>query len=161
MLELRGVTFFGQDWGGLIGLRVVAESPDRFARVLISNTGLPTGETQVSEAFLNWKRIHQGMIDRHSDRHDAGAEQRRPLAAGSIRCALPGSPLQGGSAHHAAARSGRDPVTGGLAERFPREVPRAKGQEHRIVAGAGHFIQESHGEERARIIVDFMAANSP
>jgi haloalkane dehalogenase len=40
-LDLRGVTFFGQDWGGLIGLRVVAEEPDRFARIMISNTGLP------------------------------------------------------------------------------------------------------------------------
>ncbi len=40
-LDLRGVTFFGQDWGGLIGLRVVADDPDRFARIMISNTGLP------------------------------------------------------------------------------------------------------------------------
>jgi haloalkane dehalogenase len=40
-LDLQGATFFGQDWGGLIGLRVVAEEPDRFARVMISNTGLP------------------------------------------------------------------------------------------------------------------------
>jgi haloalkane dehalogenase len=40
-LDLRGVTFFGQDWGGLIGLRVIAEEPDRFARIMISNTGLP------------------------------------------------------------------------------------------------------------------------
>jgi len=40
-LDLRGITFFGQDWGGLIGLRVVAEEPDRFARIMISNTGLP------------------------------------------------------------------------------------------------------------------------
>ncbi|MDJ0788493.1 MAG: haloalkane dehalogenase [Myxococcota bacterium] len=40
-LDLQGATFFGQDWGGLIGLRVVAEDPDRFARIMISNTGLP------------------------------------------------------------------------------------------------------------------------
>ena len=40
-LDLRDVTFFGQDWGGLIGLRVIAEEPDRFARIMISNTGLP------------------------------------------------------------------------------------------------------------------------
>lgn len=40
-LDLRDVTFFGQDWGGLIGLRVIAEDPDRFARIMISNTGLP------------------------------------------------------------------------------------------------------------------------
>ena len=39
--DFRGVTFFGQDWGGLIGLRMVAENPDRFDRVVIANTGLP------------------------------------------------------------------------------------------------------------------------
>ena len=43
-LDLRNATFFGQDWGGLIGLRLVAENPDRFDRVLIGNTGIPTGE---------------------------------------------------------------------------------------------------------------------
>ena len=40
-LDLRNATFFGQDWGGLIGLRVVAAEPSRFARVVVSNTGLP------------------------------------------------------------------------------------------------------------------------
>ena len=40
-LDLHEVTFFGQDWGGLIGLRVVADAPERFARVVVSNTGLP------------------------------------------------------------------------------------------------------------------------
>jgi haloalkane dehalogenase len=39
--DLRDVTLVGQDWGGLIGLRLVAEHPDRFARVVIANTGLP------------------------------------------------------------------------------------------------------------------------
>ena len=39
--DVRDATFFGQDWGGLIGLRVVAENPERFARVAIGNTGLP------------------------------------------------------------------------------------------------------------------------
>ncbi len=41
-LDLQAVTFFGQDWGGLIGLRVVAAEPDRFARLVVSNTGLPS-----------------------------------------------------------------------------------------------------------------------
>jgi len=40
-LNLENATFFGQDWGGLIGLRVVAAEPERFARVVVSNTGLP------------------------------------------------------------------------------------------------------------------------
>ncbi len=39
--DFRNITFFGQDWGGLIGLRMIADHPDRFDRVVISNTGLP------------------------------------------------------------------------------------------------------------------------
>ena len=40
-LNLKNATFFGQDWGGLVGLRVVAELPDRFSHVVVSNTGMP------------------------------------------------------------------------------------------------------------------------
>ena len=40
-LNLKNTTFFGQDWGGLVGLRVVAELPDRFSHVVVSNTGMP------------------------------------------------------------------------------------------------------------------------
>jgi haloalkane dehalogenase len=61
-LNLREVTFFGQDWGGLIGLRVVAESPDRFAAVVIANTGLPTGDGEPSPAFHQWKQQNATMI---------------------------------------------------------------------------------------------------
>jgi haloalkane dehalogenase len=43
-LGIRDITFFGQDWGGLIGLRLVTAMPDRFSHVVVSNTGLPTGE---------------------------------------------------------------------------------------------------------------------
>ncbi len=58
-LDLRDITFFGQDWGGLIGLRLVAADPDRFTRVAIGNTGLPTGHGPASEAFLAWQRFSQ------------------------------------------------------------------------------------------------------
>ena len=40
-LNLQGVTLFAQDWGGLIGLRMVAADQDRYARIMLSNTGLP------------------------------------------------------------------------------------------------------------------------
>jgi len=58
-LDLRDATFFGQDWGGLLGLRLVADEPDRFARVVIGNSGLPTGHGPASEAFLRWQRFSQ------------------------------------------------------------------------------------------------------
>ncbi|MGI8755734.1 MAG: haloalkane dehalogenase [Acidimicrobiales bacterium] len=58
-LDLRDVTYFGQDWGGLIGLRLVAAEPDRYARVAIANTGLPTGHGAPSDAFLAWQKFSQ------------------------------------------------------------------------------------------------------
>ncbi|MGY1793540.1 haloalkane dehalogenase [Geodermatophilus sp. SYSU D00525] len=56
-LGLVGVTLVGQDWGGLVGLRLAAENPDRFARLVVANTGLPTGDVPMSEAFLAWQRF--------------------------------------------------------------------------------------------------------
>jgi haloalkane dehalogenase len=58
-LELSDVTFFGQDWGSLVGLRLVGEHPDRFARVAISNGGLPTGDETPNDAFLDWQDFSQ------------------------------------------------------------------------------------------------------
>ncbi|HSH12497.1 MAG TPA: haloalkane dehalogenase, partial [Desulfurivibrionaceae bacterium] len=58
-LDLQDVTLFGQDWGGLIGLRLVAAQPDRFARLVLANTGLPTGDQEMPEAFYQWKRFSQ------------------------------------------------------------------------------------------------------
>jgi haloalkane dehalogenase len=60
---LDGITFVGQDWGGLIGLRLVAEHPDRFERVVTANTFLPTGDRPPGEAFLNWQRFSQTVED--------------------------------------------------------------------------------------------------
>jgi haloalkane dehalogenase len=62
-LDLTDITFFGQDWGGLIGLRLVAAQPDRYARVVIGNTGLPTGHGPASEAFLAWQKFSQETPD--------------------------------------------------------------------------------------------------
>lgn len=56
-LGLSHITFFGQDWGGLIGLRLLAAQPDRYDRVVVANTGLPTGDSSPGEAFLNWQRF--------------------------------------------------------------------------------------------------------
>ena len=58
-LGLSGITLVGQDWGGLIGLRLVAEHPERFRRVMAANTGLPTGDTSMGDAFLAWQRFSQ------------------------------------------------------------------------------------------------------
>jgi haloalkane dehalogenase len=54
-LDLRGVTAVVQDWGGLIGLPVATQMPDRFSRLVIMNTGLATGDVPATEGFMKWR----------------------------------------------------------------------------------------------------------
>ncbi|MDN5766628.1 MAG: haloalkane dehalogenase [Humibacillus sp.] len=56
VLELRGVTLFGQDWGGLIGLRLTAEEPGLVGRLVASNTGLPTGDHDMPPVWWQFRR---------------------------------------------------------------------------------------------------------
>jgi haloalkane dehalogenase len=60
VLDLHDITLVGQDWGGLIGLRLVAENPDRFARVVAANTGLPTGDFDMPEIWWQFRRAVEG-----------------------------------------------------------------------------------------------------
>jgi len=54
-LDLRDITAVVQDWGSLIGLRVAAENPDRFAKLFIANGFLPTADRPTSPAFGVWR----------------------------------------------------------------------------------------------------------
>jgi haloalkane dehalogenase len=56
-LHLDNLTLVGQDWGGLIGLRLVAEHPGRFARVVAANTGLPTGDQPMPDVWLRFREV--------------------------------------------------------------------------------------------------------
>jgi haloalkane dehalogenase len=59
VLDLQRVTLVGQDWGGLIGLRLAAENPNRFARIVVANTGLPTGDLPMPEIWWNFRKAIQ------------------------------------------------------------------------------------------------------
>ena len=84
VLDLRGVTLVGQDWGGLIGLRLVAEHLDRFAAVVAANTGLPTGDVPMPDVWWRFRRA----VER-AEHLDVG----RLVAAG---CATPMRPQRSG-----------------------------------------------------------------
>lgn len=60
-LDLRNVTLVCQDWGGLIGLRLVAELPDRFARVVAANTGLPDGTGIPEDAAASMRELYESL----------------------------------------------------------------------------------------------------
>lgn len=68
VLDLRDVVLVGQDWGGLIGLRLVAEHPERFAAVVAANTGLPTGDADMPPVWWQFRRAVEragatGLLD--------------------------------------------------------------------------------------------------
>jgi haloalkane dehalogenase len=188
-LDLKNCTMFGQDWGGLVGLRLVAENEPRFARVVISNTGLPTGEEPMTPAFLAWKAMSAQMLEvgdmpvgtlvatsardpTLKEAYDAPFPDKR-FKAGALMFPqlVPTSPhdpateankrawqvLQLWKKPFLTAFGDHDPITGGGQKRFQEAVPGARGLDHPVVKGAGHFIQETHGPELARIIVDLIA----
>ena len=82
-IEFPPGTLFAQDWGGLIGLRVAAERPDRFERIAIGNTGLPVGES-LGPGFDAWLNRSQTMEFMDAGRMLQGATQARELTDGEM-----------------------------------------------------------------------------
>lgn len=90
-LNLKDITAVFQDWGGLLGLRVVARNPTRFARFVVANTFLPTGDNaqlKVNDGFYNWKNfVHktglrkEGTVGRVVGRGAAGPSNPKLSAA--------------------------------------------------------------------------------
>ena len=62
-LELNNITLVAQDWGGLIGFRMLAEIPNSFSTVSILNTGLPTGDYSMPDAFMEWLEFNQSVVE--------------------------------------------------------------------------------------------------
>ena len=221
-LDLTDVTLVGQDWGGLIGLRVVAENAARFARVVAANTGLPdardipdemaprlhelmastpalpplemaaklAGPMEDRPPFMYWVRhcdayedFNPGLLVRLSlkncsdeefaaysapfpdEQYMQGARQFPSLVP-----IIPDNPaipanraawefFAGFDKPFLTAFSDADPVTKGGEKRFIETVPGAAGQQHTIIAGAGHFLQDDVGVELAKTVIEFMQAN--
>ncbi|HEY0637139.1 MAG TPA: haloalkane dehalogenase [Pseudonocardiaceae bacterium] len=188
VLDLRDVTLVGQDWGGLIGLRLVAERPDRFARVVAANTGLPTGDQPMPEVWHRFKDAVAAAPDFDVARSvQSGCRTTLPPAVRAAYDApfptekfkagpraMPGlvpiTPDDPAAAPNRAAWavlaewrkpflvafSDSDPITAPMAPVLAQVVPGARGREHPVIAGAGHFLQEDAGavlgEEIARFV---------
>jgi haloalkane dehalogenase len=187
-LDLRHITLVGQDWGGLIGLRLAAEHERRFDRIVAANTFLPTGDQPPGEAFLRWRRYSQETPNFHAGgivkgatvnelapeiiaAYDAPFPDERYLAgARQFPMLVPISPddpatipnrrawdvLKRWEKPFLTAFGDSDPITRGGDRAFQSLVPGTRGQPHRTIVGAGHFLQEDKGEELAQIIVDFI-----
>ncbi len=186
-LDLKNCTLVCQDWGGSLGLRVLAEMPERFSRLVAMNTGISIGDPR-SEAFYKWRRFSQRV-----ESLDLAALMRSTLSIRQLTDAE--------AAAYAAPFPSKDYQTGALV--FPRLVPIRKdhpgaydnriaierlktldlpvllpwGEKDAITApaepflrsifknvaprliipNAGHFIQEDAGEEVSAHILDWMS----
>ena len=188
-LGLRDVTLLGQDWGGLVGLRLVAENPDRFARVVAANTGLPDGRHEMAEVWYLFRDAVAKAERLDIARFVAGGCLRKPepavlaaydapfpeesykAGARAFPLLVPTTPDDPGAlANQKAwevltaldlpflcAFSDSDPITGGMAPVFARQMPGAAGRSHPTITGAGHFLQEDAGEELGRVVANFVA----
>ncbi len=85
-LDLNRITLMGQDWGSLIGLRVAAEVPERFSRILIANGGLPNGDSRLSEGFQAWR--HSVARMQQQGDMDIGRIMTASLGAGDLADAV-------------------------------------------------------------------------
>lgn len=182
-LNLEKITLVCQDWGGLIGLRVLSQVPERFARLVAMNTGLPIGAAP-AEAFLKWRRfacrvdaLDMPTLMRNSLKArkltDAeGAAYQAPFPSREYQtCALKFPAMVPIRADHPGTFENKQALerlkTLDLPVLLPfgTEDPITAASEPFLrsvfrnvgpsmpVAGAGHFIQEDAGEEVAELIV--------
>lgn len=188
-----GLTLFAQDWGGLIGLRLVDLTPDSFARICLSNTGLPTGDQKPPEAFLKWQQfsqkadpfpfemVMQGATERVLSSAELAAymapfpSREHTAGARIFPTLVPTSPDDVESDNNRKAWKetfmnwekplltlfgDKDPVTKGGEAPWKKLVPGAQGQNHKIIEGGGHFIQEDKSELLARYLIEFISVNA-
>ncbi len=101
-LDLRAVTLVVHDWGGLVGLAVAAAAPERFARLVILNTFLPTGEEKKTEAFLRWRQYAETHPDLPAGRVVQGAtahpERMPPAVKAAYDAPFPDAASKAGAA---------------------------------------------------------------
>jgi haloalkane dehalogenase len=190
VLDLRAVTLVGQDWGGMLGLRLAADHPDRFARLVAANTGLITGDHPMPPVWQEFRAVTQRAPTLDVGRLvQAGCRTRlpAPVRAGydapfpdesylAGPRAMPGlvpttpddpqapasraawATLSVSPTPMLVAFSDGDPITGPMAPVLRAAMAGARGREHPVLAGAGHFLQEDAGPELARHVVDFVRA---
>jgi haloalkane dehalogenase len=190
-LDLFEISVFFQDWGSLIGLRVLVDEEDRFARAILSNGALPSGRQRVSKAFKYWRAFAKyspwfpigrivkmgcarNLSSSAMDAYDAPFPQSKyKIGARKFPRLVPINPSDIESKNNYKAFKkltswkkpfltlfgDRDPITRGAEKIFQKEIPGCKGQEHRIIKNAGHFIQEDQSEKLSELIIEFIRKN--
>ena len=176
------IVMFCQDWGGLIGLRLLARFPDRFAGVIVSNTGLPTGQSP-GPGFAQWLQLSQSipefpvgrLLDMATSRELSEAERDAydaPFPDESFKegarqfpTLVPISPTHASVAENIAAWKVLEAWEKPLLTAFSDNDPVTKGGEaifqakvpgaktqNHVILHGGHFVQEDQPQEIAMLI---------
>lgn len=182
-LDLRNITLVCQDWGSLVGLRLLAEMPDRFSAVVLSNGGLPEGGAAprafaIWRAFAKWSPVFPigkivkagtafGLTDEEVAAYDAPFPDRRYTAGARIfpsfvpfenNVAIPDQKrawqvLDQWDKPFLCCFADKDRITRGGEARFIGRVPGTAQQPHRSLKG-GHFIQEDDPQGFVQCILE-------
>jgi haloalkane dehalogenase len=177
-LNLSNITLFCQDWGGLIGLRVVGEEPERFTRIVAGNTGFPAvgglkgffmptyfryqiwrkGKVSAKEFQKNLKAYEAPYPD---EGYKAGAKVFPMLVPSETRknYKVWKKVFLNWDKPFLTTYSDKDPITRGQEIFFQKKIPGAQKMEHITIKNAGHFLQEDKGEELAEIIINLIKSN--
>jgi haloalkane dehalogenase len=187
-LDVRDATFVVHDWGGPIGLRLAVAHPERVARLVVTDTGLFTGQQRMSPAWTAFRDFVErtedlpvGMLVRRGCHTDPGDEVAaayeapfpEPAAKAGARAfplMLPTEPTapgaEAGQRVLKAMRADTRPKLFLWADSDPildldtgRRLAAALNTKiDHVVAGAGHFLQEDQGELIGRHIADWLSA---
>jgi len=189
-LDLSNITLACQDWGSLVGLRLVAAMPERFSGVVLSNGGLPEGGP-APRAFAIWRAFSQwsplfpiGKIINKGTKRGLSAQEiaayDAPFPDASYKAGArifpsfvpfagnPAVPDQKAAWQvfdrwdkpFLCAFSDGDPITRTGETRFIGRVPGTAGQAHRTLKG-GHFIQEDDPQGFVAAILDVVRQGQP
>ena len=181
-LDLRQITLVCQDWGGLLGLRVLSETPDHFSRLVAMNTGIPDGRA-LGDAFMQWRRYAQRQPQLDAGGIVQSILRKRVLSDAEVdayRAPFPSPDYQAGALafprlvpirpDHPGAYENRIAIENLKRLELPVLLPwgdadpvlgKFEPELRRIfrnvappliIEGAGHFIQEDAGEEVAGFI---------
>jgi haloalkane dehalogenase len=185
-LNLTGVTVVGHDWGGLIGLRVATEHPDRIAALVATNTGLPTGDQEMPEVWLRFREavrtapvldvprmVRSGCRTMPTPQVLAAYDAPFPdetfkAAPRAMPGLVPTRPDDPASAPNRAAwrrlSTWDRPFLVAFSDADPITSPMAPvlsgvvpGATSVTIAGAGHFVQEDAGERLGAAIAEFVS----
>ncbi|HEY1523598.1 MAG TPA: haloalkane dehalogenase [Solirubrobacteraceae bacterium] len=188
-LDLREATAVVHDWGGPVGLRLAAEHPDRFARIVIMDTGLFTGHQPMTDAWVAFRDFVErtedlpvGMLVRGACKHDPGDEviaaYEAPFPSADSKAGarafpliLPTSPEMPGAAAGQRVldtlREDQRPKLILWADSDP-VIPPSVGERFaaalgtqidHVIEDASHFLQEDQGPEIGRLIAEWLSSD--